>query len=145
MECLCLSASCFLSCLPYLTPARCSMERLPPVGVPQVHASTPLQQQLCSLNVAVSCCDVELREQRRSKDHIRQFALCVKYYVRFQTISSPPVESRMLVVPIGPFIWWNPYFGGNKQSTPGLSISTSTFQLINVCLNKKSPYCLFSV
>lgn len=48
-------------CLPHLTPARCSMKRLPSVWISQVHAAPTLQQQLGSLDVAVCCGDVELK------------------------------------------------------------------------------------
>lgn len=80
---------CFLFpvvCLPYLTPACCSMKRLPSIGVSQVHACSPLQQQLCSLHVAICCCDVELQGQRRNsifpmhKIYIR-FAIRAQYAV----------------------------------------------------------------
>lgn len=51
--------------LPHLTPAGCSVKRLPSVRVPQVHSASALHQQLGSLEVAVGCGDVQLKGERR--------------------------------------------------------------------------------
>lgn len=83
-----LSVSCFLFCFLYLTPARCSVKRLPSIWVSKVQASSPLEQQLCSLDVAVCCGDVELQGRRRNKESFFlcsrlaiDYAVCIKYRV----------------------------------------------------------------
>lgn len=85
--CVCAYLSCFLLCSPYLTPARRSMKRLPAIRVSEVHASSPLQQQLCSLHIAIRCRSVQLWGKRKKMDWSEQVLLqvcstCLGFEVR---------------------------------------------------------------